>query len=252
MLADLQVVKSFGTVLPTAVQIVNELHRVLTPRLTELSSFVTLALYRFDLEAGTLTYVNAGHTHGMLLRAAQGKVVLIEGENRPIGVLPDEVYAEVCVPIGPGDCLLIYSDGITEACSPGGEQFGQERLIGAFEAGRAAALVPFALLDSLQQMLKGFTDGAPAQDDQTAIIVEWPSNVVALTRAESVAQHRSKNMHRRAEAIARNYLTEASRGDVHLSSAEALQVMYDLRVHQIELEMQAAKLLTEICHHNFR
>ena len=242
VLADLQVVKSFGTVLPTAVQIVNELHRVLTPRLTELASFVTLALYRFDLVAGTLTYVNAGHTHGMLLRAAQGKVVLIEGENRPIGVLPDEVYAEVCVPIGPGDSLLIYSDGITEACSPGGEQFGQERLIGAFEAGRAAALVPFALLDSLQQMLKGFTGGAPAQDDQTAIIVEWPSNVVALTRAESVAQHRSKTMYRRAEAIARNYLTEASRGDVHLSSAEALQVMYDLRVHQIELEMQAEEL----------
>ena len=242
VLADLQVVKAFGTVLPTPVQIVNELHRVLTPRLAELSSFVTLALYRFDLEAGSLTYVNAGHTHGLLMSAAQGKVVLIAGENLPIGVLPDEVYVEVCTPIGPGDSLLIYSDGITEACSPSGEQFGQERLIGAFEAGRAAALVPFALLDSLQQTLKGFTGGVPTQDDQTAIIVEWPSDVVLLTRANSVAEPRSKAMHRRAEAVARNFLTEASRGDVHLSSAEALQVMYELRVHQIELEMQAEEL----------
>ena len=242
VLADLQVVKSFGTVLPTPVQIVNELHRVLTPRLTELSSFVTLALYRFDLEAGTLTYVNAGHTHGLLMSAAQGKVVLIAGENSPIGVLPDEVYVEVCVPIGPGDSLLIYSDGITEACNPSGEQFGQERLIGAFEAGRAAALVPFALLDALQQTLKGFTGGAPPLDDQTAIVVEWHSDVVPLTRAESVAEPRSQTLHRRAEAVARNFLTEASRGDRYLSPAEAQQVMYDLRVHQVELEMQAEEL----------
>ncbi|MCF8168089.1 MAG: diguanylate cyclase [Rhodoferax sp.] len=242
VLADLQVVKSFGTVLPTPAQIVNELHRVLTSRLVELSSFVTLALYRFDLESGTLTYVNAGHTHALLLCAAQGKVVPIAGENLPIGVLPDEVYAEVCVPIGQGDSLLIYSDGITEACNPGGEQFGQERLIGAFEAGRAAALVPFALLDSLQQTIKVFTGGAPALDDQTAIVVEWPSDVHPLTRAESVAEPRSLTMHRRAEAVARNFLTEASRNDRYLSAAEAQQVMYELRVHQIELEMQAEEL----------
>jgi len=242
VLADLQVVKSFGTVLPTPVQIINQLHRVLTPRLTELSSFVTLALYRFDLEAGTLTYVNAGHTHGLLMSAAQGQVVPIAGKNLPIGVKPDEVYVEVCVPIGPGDSLLIYSDGITEACNPSDEQFGQERLIGAFEAGRAAALVPFALLDSLQQTLKGFTGGAPALDDQTAIIVEWPSDVVPLTRAESVAEPRSRTMHRRAEAVARTFLTEASRSDRYLSPAEAQQVMYDLRVHQVELEMQAEEL----------
>ncbi len=57
VLADLQVIKTFGTVLPTPQQIVNRLHRELTPRLAELSSFVTLALYRFDLEAGTLTCV---------------------------------------------------------------------------------------------------------------------------------------------------------------------------------------------------
>jgi diguanylate cyclase (GGDEF)-like protein/PAS domain S-box-containing protein len=236
------VVKPFGTLLPTPAEIINELHRVLTPRLTELSSFVTLALYRFDLEAGTLTYVNAGHTHGLLMRAAQGKVVLVAGENLPIGVSPDEVYVEVCVPIGPGDSLLIYSDGITEACNPSGEYFGQKRLIDAFENCSAAALVPYALLDSLQQTLKSFTGGAPALDDQTAIVVEWPSNVVPLTRADSLTEHRSKAMHRRAEAIARNFLTEASRGDTHLSTAQARQVMYDLRVHQVELELQAEEL----------
>ena len=242
VLADLQVVKSFGTVLPTPAQIVNELHRVLTPRLAELSSFVTLALYRFDLEAGTLTCVNAGHTPGLLLSAKQGQVMTIMGENLPIGVLPDEVYVEVCVPIGPGDSLLVYSDGITEACNAGGEQYGQERLIAAFEAGRAAALVPFALLDSLQQTLRGFTGGAPALDDQTAIIVEWPSQVVPMTRAVDKPENTSQKLHRRAEAVARNFLTEASRGDKFLTPDKALQVLYELRVHQVELELQAEEL----------
>ena len=243
VLADLQVVRSFGTVLPTPEQIVNELHRVLTPRLVELSSFVTLALYRFDLEAGTLTCVNAGHTPGLLLSAKQGQVLTIACENLPIGVLPDEVYTEVCVPIGPGDSLLVYSDGITEACNPNGEQYGQERLIAAFEAGREAALVPFALLDSLQQTLKGFTGGAPALDDQTAIIVEWPSQVVPMTRAVDKPENTSQKLHRRAEAVARNFLTEASRGDKFLTPDKALQVLYELRVHQVELELQAEELL---------
>ena len=243
VLADLQVVKSFGTVLPTPEQIVNQLHKVLTPRLVELSSFVTLALYRFDLEAGTLTFVNAGHTPGLLLSARQGEVLTIMGDNMPIGVLPDEVYAEVCVPIGPGDSLLVYSDGITEACNHNGEQYGQERLIAAFEAGRKAALVPFALLDSIQQTLRGFTGGAPALDDQSAIIVEWPSQVVPMTRAVDKPETRTQLLHRRAEAVARNFLTEASRGDKFLTPDKALQVLYELRVHQVELELQAEELL---------
>jgi diguanylate cyclase (GGDEF)-like protein len=243
VLADLQVVKAFGTVLPTPAEIVNELHRVVTPRLVELSSFVTLALYRFDLEAGTLTCVNAGHTPGLLLSARQGEVLTIMGDNMPIGVLPDEVYVEVCVPIGPGDSLLVYSDGITEACNAGGEQYGQERLIAAFEAGRKAALVPFALLDSIQQTLRGFTGGAPALDDQSAIIVEWPSQVVPMTRAVDKPETRTQLMHRRAEAVARNFLTEASRGDRYLSHEEAQKVLYELRVHQVELELQAEELL---------
>ena len=242
VLADLQVIKTFGTVLPTPQQIVNRLHRELTPRLAELSSFVTLALYRFDLEAGTLTCVNAGHTPGLLLSAKQGQLQTVMGENLPLGVLPDEVYVEVCVPIGPGDRLLVYSDGITEARSAGGEQFGQERLIAAFEAGRAAALAPFALLDSLQQSLKGFTGGAPALDDQTAIIVEWPSHGAALTRPAGEPESTAQTMRRRSEAVARNFLSQASHSDRSLSPEETQRVLYELRVHQVELEMQNDEL----------
>ena len=242
VLADLQVVKPFGTVLPTPVQIVTQLHRVLTPRLAELESFVTLALYRFDLEAGALTCVNAGHTPGLLLSAGQGRMLTIRGENLPIGVSLDEVYVEACVPIGPGDSLLIYSDGITEARNGSGEPFGQERLIAAFEAGRNAELLPRALLDSLQQTLKGFAGGAPALDDQTALVVDWPRDAAPLTRVPDESERARATLHRRAEAVARNYLSEASRGDRFLSPEETQQVLYELRVHQVELELQAEEL----------
>ncbi|MEI8029103.1 MAG: SpoIIE family protein phosphatase [Comamonadaceae bacterium] len=242
VLADLQVVKAFGTVLPTPQQIVNQLHKVLTPRLAELSSLVTLALYRFDLEAGTLTYVNAGHPPGLLLSAKQGQVLTVAGEHLPIGVLPDEVYAEVCVPIGPGDSLLVYSDGVTEARNADGEQFGRERLIAVFAAARSAALAPFGLLDSLQQKLRGFTGDAPVLDDQTAIVVEWPTHVMPLTPASGKPQTRTQILHRRAEAVARNYLTEASRGDRDLSREEAQKVLHELRVQKVELELQAEEL----------
>ena len=242
VLADLQIVKAFGTVLPTPAEIIDQLHRVLTPRLTELSAFVTLALYRFDLEAGTLTYVNAGHTPGLLLSERQGQVLTIEGENLPIGILPEEVYVEVCVPIGPGDSLLLYSDGITEARSTDDEEFGQNRLITAFESAREAKPGPFTFLDSLQHALKDFTSGVPALDDQTAILVEWPIHVVPLTRSLGAKETTKQTLHRRAEAVARNFLTEASRGDRSLTPDKAQQVLYELRVYQVELELQAEEL----------
>lgn len=242
VLADLQVIKPFGTVLPTPLQIVNQLQQVLSPRLLELSSFVSLALYRFDLEAGTLTYVNAGHSPALLLSAKEGKVLTVAGENLPIGAQHNEVYAEVCVPIGPGDCLLVYSDGIAEACNPEGEPFGAARLMTALETGRKSMLLPLELLDFLRRMLKGFTGGAPALDDQTAIMVDWPSQFVPLARQAGDPQSTTQLRRRRAEAVARNFLIEASRGDQLLSRKEAQQVLYELRVHQVELELQAEEL----------
>ena len=158
--------------LPTPAEIINALHHNLTPRLIELNAFVTLALYRFDSNAGTLCFVNAGHTPGLLARKEGNRVEAISGDNLPIGVIPDEIYTQTTLPIEPGDALLVYSDGITESVSERKEEFGLARLAEILQAGRAASIPPTSLLQSIRQQVRNFVGSTVLLDDQTAVIVE--------------------------------------------------------------------------------
>ena len=158
--------------LPTPAQIVNAIGQALMPQLIELSSFATLALYRFDLDAGTLTYVNAGHTPGLLTRGLYASPVAIPGDNLPIGVIPGEVYVQSCLTVGPGDSLLVFSDGITEARNAAGEDFGLERLSGLLEPGNIADLPPATVLHALRGEQRRFNGGGPGTDDLTALMVK--------------------------------------------------------------------------------
>jgi PAS domain S-box-containing protein len=171
LVSDLLVAGSDAQTLPTPAQIVNAMHRVLTPELIKVNTFATLALYRFDLDAGTLTYVNAGHTPGLLTRESDPRPVAILGDNLPIGVIPEEEYVQSSIAVGPGDRLLIYSDGITESLDEADEEFGLERLSGLFEAGSRADLPPATLLQSLRGELRRYNGGRPLTDDQTALVV---------------------------------------------------------------------------------
>jgi PAS domain S-box-containing protein len=120
--------------------IVNAIHRAMAIQLYAISSFATLALYRFDLDAGTLIYVSAGHTPGLLMRGPGAPALAILGDNLPIGVMRQETYLEFSTAIGPGDSLLVFSDGITEARNPQGEEFGLPRLTELIEQANKASL----------------------------------------------------------------------------------------------------------------
>ena len=170
VLTDL-LVESAGT-LPPPAEIVNRLHKTLTPRLIALSSFATLALYRFDGNTGSMTYVNAGHTPGLLSRGPDAKAEPIMGDNLPIGVMPEETYVEFSVPVAPGDTLLLYSDGITEARNEEGVEFGVERLTNLVAAGRRAALPPATVLHCIRQELRRFVGREYLEDDQTALLID--------------------------------------------------------------------------------
>ena len=158
--------------LPTPAEILNRVNQMLTPRLITLASFATLALYRFHPSRGTLTFVNAGHTSGLLLRQGRAQAQPISGDNLPIGVLLSEVYTERCLAVASGDSLLVFSDGITEVLNAEGEEFGQERLAAQFEAVLDADDgTGEAKLERIRCAVQQFTDGALAPDDQTALIV---------------------------------------------------------------------------------
>ena len=158
--------------LPSPAEIVNLLHQNLTHRLIELSSFATLALYRFDLSAGELTLVNAGHTPCLLLRGSSGAVETILGNNIPIGIVAQEHYVQSTLPIRPGDKLLAYSDGITDACTLEGEAFGIDRLEFLVKSASQANMPPATLLQSMRHQLHAFVGSKRLADDQTALFVE--------------------------------------------------------------------------------
>jgi len=157
-------------VLPSPADIVDALAQRLTPRLIELETFVTLALYRFDLAAGRIVFVNAGHTAGLLHRR-EGQVVAILGHNVPLGVRADERHVEESVPLLPGESLLTYSDGISEARSGQGEVFGEARVERLLAEAARARLPAATTLQALRAAVRDFCQLEGTGDDQTAVIV---------------------------------------------------------------------------------
>lgn len=130
-------------------------------------SFVTLLYAVFD-EARTLTYVNAGHNPPVLRRRG-GTTETLEPTGPVIGFLEDMEFEEVTVPLRPGDLLVFYTDGVTEAENREGTMFGEERLYAVIEAaaGRPAAEVAEAIRDAVA----AFAGDAPQFDDITVVVL---------------------------------------------------------------------------------
>ncbi len=129
--------------------------------------FATLVVARIEPAEGRVVYVNAGHPPPLLLTA--GGARWLDAGGPLVGVLPEARYVTGEAKMAPGDLLAIYSDGVTEAERPGGEMFGEDRLLAAMmhaRGSRAAATLE-ALLDAVQEFAGA---GEPA-DDLSFIVV---------------------------------------------------------------------------------
>ena len=149
--------------------IVNRIHAQLYGSLVKVASFVTFAYFRFDLAAGSISFVDAGHTKAILAQISQTR--LLEGENLPLGILPDERYRQQTVKWQPGDVLLLYSDGLTEAMSATGEMFGSERLTELVSDLRQAKVPASVLTQAIRHDIRSFLGGSAPKDDSTCIAV---------------------------------------------------------------------------------
>ena len=110
--------------------------------------FITLFYGVYTPSTGALTYVNAGH-NPPLLRRAGGSIERLGGTGIALGMFDGSTYDAVDTVVNPGDLLVLYSDGITEAENPAGEPFeeaGLERFIAARAGESPAALAPAILL----------------------------------------------------------------------------------------------------------
>ena len=135
------------------------------------SQFATAVLARLELDTGLLRWVNAGHGPPLIVR--DGALVHPPAcpPARPLG-LQGTTPEECQVQLRPGDRVLLYTDGIVEARSPGGEFFGEERLADFVIRAEEAGDPPPETLRRLMRSVMEHQDGR-LQDDATIVLLEW-------------------------------------------------------------------------------
>lgn len=135
---------------------------------TESRTFVTLAHVRFDLAARTAAYTNAGHLYPWVVRA-RGTVATIPNPARPLGLGLPATFRTVVAPLETGDLWVLVSDGIVEARSPAGEEFGFERLEALLAEGAGGTAA--ALKERILGAWRAHTGNDEPEDDRTLLVL---------------------------------------------------------------------------------
>jgi len=148
---------------------VGEANRILSEN-NEAEMFVTAWVGVLDTVNGTLEHVNAGHERPLLRRASGAVERLMARGGRFLGLFPKAKYASSVVALAPGDQLLVFTDGVTEAMNRRRELYGKARLEGLL--GACAADVA-ETLRAVTADVKAFADGAEPSDDITALALVW-------------------------------------------------------------------------------
>ncbi len=143
------------------------LNRILLARRVE-AKFLTLFLAALAPD-GTLTYCNAGHNPPLVFTA--GGVHRLDAGGTLIGAFPDAEYEQAQVLLAPGDTLVAFSDGVSEAFDRAGEEFGEARVRDAVVA--AMREPPAGVLRALMDAVLVFTGVAGPHDDVTALVLRY-------------------------------------------------------------------------------
>ncbi|MBV8551458.1 MAG: SpoIIE family protein phosphatase [Acidobacteriaceae bacterium] len=130
--------------------------------------FITLFTAILDPATGRIEYCNAGHNPPLLIHK-NDEVERLAASGLVVGVLGDATYEEGTCALERGDVLLLFSDGLTEACDPdSGQEFGEERLITLLKKERDQPSAK--LIDSIRADVSLFAGAAAAADDITIVV----------------------------------------------------------------------------------
>ncbi len=131
--------------------------------------FVTLFYAELNPKSGALAFLNAGHNPPLIVHAG-GTMEQLASGGLPLGILADADFREGRTKLYPGDVLVIYSDGVSEAVNPNGEEFGATRLYEV--VARNLDTSASGIRDRIESALTKFCQGTPAADDITLVIVK--------------------------------------------------------------------------------
>lgn len=153
---------------PNAAAILTRVNRVLAARDHE-GMFVTLALVIIDAESNRLSVASAGHPLP-LVRDAGGRVASIgRTGDSPLGLDANSLFTQCEYEIDPGDAVVLYTDGVIEALTPSGEQYGPDRLSAAVAASPRGAR---SIVNAIIGDVRAFEHGRPQSDDVTVVCFE--------------------------------------------------------------------------------
>ncbi len=118
---------------------------------------------------GELTYCNAGHNPPMLF--TKTGVKRLEKGGTILGLFELAQFEQETITVEPGDILVTFSDGVTEALSAAGEEYGEDRLLACVDSAKGKTLTE--LLDSIFTSVREFSTGAVQSDDITALVMRY-------------------------------------------------------------------------------
>lgn len=153
-------------VLSGAIWLIND---YITREHDDSNMFITLFYGVLDPQTGQMSYVNAGHNPPLILAADGATIRELEVATLPVGILPNQTFEADHTTLAPGETLVGFSDGITEAMNIAGEPYGDERLHAALRA-HAGAAAPH-LVELLVQAVDDYAAAAPQADDMTLLVV---------------------------------------------------------------------------------
>jgi phosphoserine phosphatase RsbU/P len=149
--------------------LVSRLNRIITSNCPS-NRFISFFIGVLDPKNGELKYVNAGHNPPLLARK-DGSVEKLDCTGLILGIMATAPYEQKICALNPGDALVLFSDGVTEACRPDiDEEFGEDRLAESFMKLRDERAK--AIIEAITLQVHDFTGGMPPADDITLVIAK--------------------------------------------------------------------------------
>jgi sigma-B regulation protein RsbU (phosphoserine phosphatase) len=131
--------------------------------------YATFFYGEYDASSGRLAYVNAGHNPPIIFRRS-GEIVRLDVGGPVIGLLTECAYEQGCVALQPGDTLVAFTDGVSEAMDADYQEWGEERLIESVRTQTTSD--PKERIVQLMAAADGFVAGAPQHDDMTLVVLQ--------------------------------------------------------------------------------